>query len=338
MPKKMNHSYGQLPQKDSDCYILLPEEMYGRHSDKMISYIGQKINFKDYEILLKLNLCGYGYSKEVSCLTFVAYEDVSSKLAKVSTPKIKAYTYLNDEYKALQHRYSWDIDRPVVYLTGKSIDVLNKVYLKFNNIYIDELNIDEFDIVYYESNEQTISIMIPFNYQMGDVFELSIYTDNPDKVIKQARRLGYLAIQPGKAGIDEESNDNQYLVIFMIISVMTTLILVFVTYIILSKLYVNKLKDYNIFRSLGYTKDDMKLMVHFELLIITLASIVASIIMLYIMSLFIGFASEIIVNNSLLIIMLFTIIMLLFALFISNKFNRKLFKFTVHKTFYREVL
>jgi ABC-type lipoprotein export system ATPase subunit len=338
MPEKMTHSYGQLPDESGECYILLPEDKYGKYSDQMMKYIGQKINFRDHEILLKLNLCGYGYSKEVSHLTFVAYDDVSSKLAKVSTPKIKAYTYFDEKYIEVGHRYSWDIDKPVVYLTGESKDIFDKIYFKFNDIYIDELNSNEFDLVYYESNELSISVMIPFNYQMGDVFELAIYTNNPDKVIKQAKKLGYLAIQPGKAGVDEESNDNQYAVIFMIISVIASLILVFVTYIILSKIYVNKMKDYNIFRSLGYTKEDMKIMVHFELLMITFVSVILGIIMLYTSSLFVDFIGEILENNSLFIMLLFTLIMLLFALFISSKFNKKLFKFTVQKTFYREVL
>lgn len=338
MPNKMKHSYGSLPQASGECYIILPEDIYINYLDQMIPYIGQNIKFKDHEILLNLKLCGYGYSKEVSNLTFVSYDDVSAPLAKVGASNVKAYTYFDGEYTSVPHRYSWDIKKPVIYLTGESKDILENVYFKFNDIYIEELTIEEFDIVYYESDDLTISVMIPFNYQMSDIFELSVYTDNPDKVIKQAKKLGYLAIQPGKAGVDEESNDNQYAVIFMAISVLTILILVFVTYIILSKIYVNKIKDYNIFRSLGYTKEDMKLMVHFEMLIITSLSIISGILMLNILSIFIEFVDEILDNNTLILFGVFTVIMLYFALFISNRFNKKLFKFTVHKTFYREVL
>ena len=340
MPIKYEHSYGELPSDENDCYILFPEETQDKYIDKMMTFIGEPINFKDKEISgLNLVLSGYGYSKEVSNLTFITPKNVSKALSKITVNHIDAYTFIDGKMVDVGHNYfNSNENKPIVYLTAPTKDIISNLYFKFNDIYVSELSIDEYKLVYYESKDVSISVMIPFDYEINDVFELSIYTDNPDKVIKEVEKLGYLVIQPGKGGIDEQSNDNQYAIVFIIVSVIAVVILVFISYIILSKLYANKIKDYNIFRSLGYTKNDMKLMVNFELVILTIVGILLSILIVLSLSLFIPLINDLMKNSSISVILLFTLLMIVFSLFISSRFNKKLFKFTVYKTFYREVL
>ena len=121
------------------------------------------------------------------------------------------------------------------------------------------------------------------------------------------------------------------LYVFIAIIIVSLSGLFFIAYVVLSRVYASKGKDYGIFRTLGMIKKQLGKVVIFEnLLIASFAAILALI-------------SFLIINNYVPILylieyltfgisLLYFAIVVIFAYLIALRFNKKLFKFSVNST------
>jgi len=115
------------------------------------------------------------------------------------------------------------------------------------------------------------------------------------------------------------------------------LALTFIAYIILARVYASKNKDYTILRSLGIVKKQMARIVDLEVLIIGVISSVLAVVVSYIASIFSPIFARMLSYNSFGFMILYFVLMLLFNYFISRRFNKKLFKFSVTTSIKGEV-
>ena len=112
-----------------------------------------------------------------------------------------------------------------------------------------------------------------------------------------------------------------------------SIIIFFISYIILAKIYTSRKKDYVILRTLGISKFDMKGIVINEIMSLTLIITIISYLIIFIISRFTNKGIMIIFNNiSIFGSILYFIVMILFGYLIARRFNRKLFKFSVNTT------
>ena len=122
------------------------------------------------------------------------------------------------------------------------------------------------------------------------------------------------------------SNLYGYLTIFM--SCCLLVIVFFITYFILSKIYSSKKNDYEILRTLGVTQKDMKTIVNYEVFIVGCTGLVLGFIIAFILMLLIP-SINILLPIKFLTFVIYILVCLFFIYKIAHRFNKKLFKFSV---------
>ena len=161
------------------------------------------------------------------------------------------------------------------------------------------------------------------------VKEITVYTNNIRKLSKEIENLGYDVSIPSMV-------DNQdglslivlYLLTAVIIGVL--IIMFYITFAIIQRIYLTKTKDYSIFRTLGLVSKDLKKVLNIEVIVITfisliLGTILANLIIIISKIDLYKYVSE-------LLLLLYTIAMLIFGLLTSNRLNSKIFKNSVYQS------
>ena len=193
------------------------------------------------------------------------------------------------------------------------------------------------DIQYEDNVSNTIYIGRDFINQIEkNPYEISIYTENKSSTISIFENMGYVC-----ADVKTFSNEsslvhfitNLWSYVMMVISSVVIVIIYFISYVILAKIYTSKKKDYTILRTLGISKRDMKDIVLYEVMAQTIFVSVLTYLVLFITSRFyIGGVFVIFSKISIFSTILYFVIMLIFGHFIARRFNSKLFKFSVNAT------
>ena len=113
------------------------------------------------------------------------------------------------------------------------------------------------------------------------------------------------------------------------------IIVYFISFSLIKNIYKTKAYDFNIYRTLGVTKRDMRYITMFELLIQTLFISIFTYVLILILGLFAKAGSPLIIYRSINFTtsILYFVVILLFGYLIAGRFNKKLFKFSVAKIF-----
>ena len=198
------------------------------------------------------------------------------------------------------------------------------------------ISVDVDNIVYDLKSGEDFYIEVA-HVKNNEIKQVSIYNAN-SSVLNKAKNLGYFAINTKEYDATSDLNhflNNLQAYGMMILFSIAIIIIYFISYLVMIHIYKTKAYDFNIFRTLGVTKRDMRYITIFELLIQT---VIIS-IFTYLLTLILGaFAKE----NSPLIIyssinfgtsLIYFLIIFLFGYLIARRFNKKLFKFSVAKTF-----
>ena len=121
----------------------------------------------------------------------------------------------------------------------------------------------------------------------------------------------------------------------MFLSSLVIIIVYFISFSLIKNIYKTKVYDFNIFRTLGVTKRDMRYITMFELLIQTLFISIFTYVLILILGLFVKAGSPLIIYRGINFTtsILYFVVILLFGYLIARRFNKKLFKFSVAKTF-----
>lgn len=170
--------------------------------------------------------------------------------------------------------------------------------------------------------------------QFDEIYEATIYSHQPKKAKSQLNHAGIDVTMPSR---EENSSINiSVLYLFIGIILFSLICLFFISYIILSRIYASKNKEYGILRTLGLVKQKLGRMVILENTFIGLTSAV------------LGLAIYLIVDSiypimnlrdymSFGVVFIYFIIVLFFSFLIARKFNKRLFKFSVNTTLKGEV-
>lgn len=170
---------------------------------------------------------------------------------------------------------------------------------------------------------------------------ISIYSNDQVKIDNIQQNLGskgygvcnakdaYLTEDISIAGIF-----NTILYAFYIIGVIFAFIVVFlISYFVLARIYSVKNKDYTVFRTLGMDKKDMASIVRIQTVI---QSMIASVVVILVALITYLFGKPLIKGFNrigVLGIIIYLIFMFIYSLFFAQRFNKKLYKFSVSKTF-----
>jgi membrane protein YdbS with pleckstrin-like domain len=100
-------------------------------------------------------------------------------------------------------------------------------------------------------------------------------------------------------------------------------------------IYKTKAYDFNIFRTLGVTKRDMRYITISELLIQTIVIEIVVYVIAILIGAFSYAGNPLVIYKSVSLVasILYFVVMTIFGYLIARRFNKKLFKFSVAKTF-----
>ena len=334
-----NPSVGRKPENDTEAYLLVSD--------------AEALN--DYKPYLNRDWTSSSINKSFKIVGIEKTDKVKTNVLCIDS---KVY---ND---ILKLEYNYEID--CVHQSGNDVEYINrqiKMVLASgdrNILHMPKLLKNEISSVKIEgyrsvisNNDLVISVdvdNIVYDLKSGEDFyievahvknneikQVSIYNANTS-VLNKAKNLGYFAINTKEYDATSDLNhflNNLQAYGMMILFSIAIIIIYFISYLVMIHIYKTKAYDFNIFRTLGVTKRDMRYITIFELLIQT---VIIS-IFTYLLTLILGaFAKE----NSPLIIyssinfgtsLIYFLIIFLFGYLIARRFNKKLFKFSVAKTF-----
>ena len=334
-----NPNVGRKPENDTEAYLL----------------VGDAEALNDYKPYLNREWTSSSINKSFKIVGIEKTDKVKTNVLFIDS---KVY---ND---ILKLEYNYEID--CVHQSGNDVEYINrqiKMVLASgdrNILHMPKLLKNEISSVKIEgyrsvisNNDLVISVdvdNIVYDLKSGEDFyievahvknneikQVSIYNANTS-VLNKAKNLGYFAINTKEYDATSDLNhflNNLQAYGMMILFSIAIIIIYFISYLVMIHIYKTKAYDFNIFRTLGVTKRDMRYITIFELLIQT---VIIS-IFTYLLTLILGaFAKE----NSPLIIyssinfgtsLIYFLIIFLFGYLIARRFNKKLFKFSVAKTF-----
>lgn len=334
-----NPSVGRKPENDTEAYLL----------------VGDAEALNDYKPYLNREWTSSSINKSFKIVGIEKTDKVKTNVLCIDS---KVY---ND---ILKLEYNYEID--CVHQSGNDVEYINRQINMVlasgdrNILHMPKLLNNEISSVKIEgyrsvisNNDLVISVdvdNIVYDLKSGEDFyievahvknneikQVSIYNANTS-VLNKAKNLGYFAINTKEYDATSDLNhflNNLQAYGMMILFSIAIIIIYFISYLVMIHIYKTKAYDFNIFRTLGVTKRDMRYITIFELLIQT---VIIS-IFTYLLTLILGaFAKE----NSPLIIyssinfgtsLIYFLIIFLFGYLIARRFNKKLFKFSVAKTF-----
>ena len=111
--------------------------------------------------------------------------------------------------------------------------------------------------------------------------------------------------------------------------IVALIIMFFISFAIIQRIYLTKTKDYSIFRTLGLVSKDLKRVLNIEVVTITAVSTILGALFTYLI--IFGTQIDLYKYTSVLLIVFYMILMLIFGLLTSNRLNRKIFKHSVYQ-------
>lgn len=318
--------------KEGDFILLFPDYAY---FDAYTSMLDQEIFLfasADYDYQVSVGkLVGVGVSDELNN-TYLMGGSYDQKIANISLNNdvnLRFYSESSDQNYA---RRKYDENAEKCYFEVPS---------NLKDDYEFQLNIKglysasyDFETV-YKDGDFTPSLIVNTAYltgevapNLGGVKEITVYTDDVQKLSKEIDKLGYAVSVPSMV----ENNDGASLIVLYMLSIVIAVALVILFYIsfaILQKIYLTKTKDYSIFRTLGLVSKDLKKMLTAEVMIITFVSILLGAVLTNLV--IIVTAMELYEYVSVLLLILYALTMSIFGLLTAYRLNDKIFKNSVYQ-------
>ena len=334
-----NPSVGRKPENDTEAYLL----------------VGDAEALNDYKPYLN---CEWTSSSINKSFKIVGIEKTDKVKTNVLCIDSKVY---ND---ILKLEYNYEID--CVHQSGNDVEYINRqinmvlasgdrnilhMPKQLNNE-ISSVKIEGYRSV-ISNNDLVISVdvdNIVYDLKSGEDFyievahvknneikQVSIYNANTS-VLNKAKNLGYFAINTKEYDATSDLNhflNNLQAYGMMILFSIAIIIIYFISYLVMIHIYKTKAYDFNIFRTLGVTKRDMRYITIFELLIQTIVIEIVVYVIAILIGAFSYAGNPLVIYKSVSLVasILYFVVMTIFGYLIARRFNKKLFKFSVAKTF-----
>lgn len=352
-------SGGRMPSSNDECVLLLPENMMKIDKEEILSqtFSFDNMNYYKDEAPKSYKVVGYKFVHDIESGQYAVCGNseiernfIFNALFQSNSQNIPLY-YMKDGTRYDQYGLYFEI---------RYDETATKPYLKYNPdaFSADSAFLDDFDYGKYHLVDGCSLDMIPYddtekanNYYTQYIlylapsyidkiddnpYEAFIYSKFPKIALSKAESLGYsgtLVKGYSTTSALERLINNLWGYFAIVMASFTLIVIYFISYIILAKIYQSKRKDYTIIRTLGITKKDMRFIVLCEVLITTIVLSIIVYVLVFILGKTINKSVFIIFKHILpLTAVLYFIVMLLFGILIARRFNKKLFKFSVNKT------
>ena len=328
---------GNELENDSDILFVLPSTL---RSNKVANYtekIGKFLNFtyKGTNNVRIGQICGVALSDEVYQPYIRMLNEQPLLKNHLINSKVQARFQTTDGNWNMMKSVTNIITKTTYISCPKNLEGKLNFDFLFGNLYPVLINAE----IRYE--DKPVSIYEPYlvigdDFASGSleadfngIYEATIFTKDTRKAKEILEKANISVTIPSR---NENAKINlMVLYVFIAIIIVSLSGLFFIAYVVLSRVYASKGKDYGIFRTLGMIKKQLGKVVIFEnLLIASFAAILALI-------------SFLIINNYVPILylieyltfgisLLYFAIVVIFAYLIALRFNKKLFKFSVNST------
>ena len=334
-----NPSVGRKPENDTEAYLLVSD--------------AEALN--DYKPYLNREWTSSSINKSFKIVGIEKTDKVKTNVLCIDS---KVY---ND---ILKLEYNYEID--CVHQSGNDVEYINRQINMVlasgdrNILHMPKLLNNEISSVKIEgyrsvisNNDLVISVdvdNIVYDLKSGEDFyievahvknneikQVSIYNANTS-VLNKAKNLGYFAINTKEYDVTSDLNhflNNLQAYGMMILFSIAIIIIYFISYLVMIHIYKTKAYDFNIFRTLGVTKRDMRYITIFELLIQTIVIEIVVYVIAILIGAFSYAGNPLVIYKSVSLVasILYFVVMTIFGYLIARRFNKKLFKFSVAKTF-----
>ena len=325
---------GRKANNGNEVEILLPSIYSGE------DFLNQNITINDMNY--KYKIVGYQIREDITDIVFTNNKQIEDLLLinRILSYKVEIKYKTGYQIREIDLNVEFNNDLENSYIEiDKSYDL--------NNVIIDDKNIVYSDLYEFDYNLKTLEIKTGednkiivgqdfINCVKQKPYEVSIYPDNIFIAENELNNINYSYVRVKTYDTTSPMQrfiNNIMSYLMMLLSSLTIIIIFFISYIILAKIYTSRKKDYVILRTLGISKFDMKGIVINEIMSLTLIITIISYLIIFIISRFTNKGIMIIFNNiSIFGSILYFIIMILFGYLIARRFNRKLFKFSVNST------
>lgn len=336
--KEYNPTVGSMPKDDNDIYLLVPND---HMIDRFSPYIGDKFIKEGDKITF--DFVGIEKTNKANGIVFI----ISNKKYEQVTNLLYSYN-VDIKYKSGDCLKPWSYSgiSTVTSTSGENVLHLPKDFYSVSDVKIEGAfspyrqsfklynSVDDLKIVYSEDIYPYLELA---STTPKDIRQISIY-DATDSNYNVARDLGYYVINTKEySSISSLEHLLRNLASYgvMILFSFSIIIVYFISYIVMSHIYKTKVYDFNIFRTLGVTKKDMRYITIFEFLVQT---VIISLVTYLAVAIIGQCVNE---NNPLFIFkhitpvttILYFFVIIILGLLIARRFNKKLFKFSVTKTF-----
>ena len=321
---------GKLPEDEYEFVIAINQtkkneiKRYKKYLNNYLTlgeYNNQKSNYK------LVGICTYE-SEYTDCIFATKCEKLG-QVIDMASPNYNLV--INDLWIDLKVVYSDQVKTPVLSLPLAYNNDNMVIDFSVVNIY-DYSNIE---VKYEITDTSTLYIPLDGSYTLDSYFANVFVTPNKvEKVSKELEERGFIVIYPLRnADADPLMKFlMEFLALIIVLEFGAYLIgIFFIVYVVLSKIYSSRTKDYEIIRTLGVTKNDMKKIVNIELILIGMVVSILAYFAFYGVVLSVDALSFLKYMNFGTFISYF-FVMFMFSYFMAKRFNKRLFKFTVRKS------
>ena len=325
--------HGTNELKEGEFVLVVPQWDYYTQLDS--SHIGKEINmtmFADYDYLVPIGkLVGIGVSKEINNQCLVGSKHDSNLANMIINNDVSlSFTSSKTDRTIISKFYVKNAEKTYLAIPTELKD---DIQFNFNikNLYNVSYDIE----VVYTDEVSNPALIVNEDYLKGEIApdfdgvkEITVYTDNIRKLTKQIENLGYDVSIPSK--VENEAGASLIaLYMAMGLVIVALIIMFFISFAIIQRIYLTKTKDYSIFRTLGLVSKDLKRVLNIEVVTITAVSTILGALFTYLI--IFGTQIDLYKYTSVLLIVFYMILMLIFGLLTSNRLNRKIFKHSVYQ-------
>lgn len=321
MPFNTSNIIGSNKISDDRYFLVLPS---GYTKDRADDFYKASYTYNNnYDF----TLCGVGFNNEVKMPTLIINDSFVDKLNYVSNLSARVYdTNGKILYENFTPERYFTITENTLIVPANSGIASAKIVVNSYEFDVNDLKIEVSEVY------PNPTLKYKDNVFKNNTYELSVYSNDFKKIEKICNDNGYSYIYPAKLGSSMFSMSFIGFIVQAVFSSILMLILVFISFVVLSRVYQSKKADYGIMRSLGLLKSQMAVIVRYEMLSIGTAASIFAIVIFAILSLFIPDYARMIGNAHFIFYIFYFAMMIIFNLLLSHRFNKKLFNFSVNKT------
>ena len=319
----------ELEDNDDNIFIILPNNYFYADDFKDISGQRATVKFGEYsltEIINLGNVSGVGFSSKVENPTIYLNKEIDPDIYKlfiINNTNIY-YGGMSKNNRVNNRGFNGIetiIHLPINYDKDKIIFMYQDIYkYDYDLKYVYENTPSPY--ITYGTDILNLDLDLP-------LYEATIYSNDLESLAREINNLGFMTSIPAKSG-EKSKLDMVTFNIFVGISLISLVCLFFISYAIISRIYVSKSNDYGILRALGVVRGDLGFICKIETITLCMVSSIVSLVIGLILKF--SLKTTIFGYLPLSIIPIYFVLMFGFSYLLARRFNNHLFKFSLNTT------